>query len=140
MYLLRWDGGSAPTNPGPTAGSFVIYNQDDILAEGGIFLPLATNNQGEYLGLLEGIKLALRLGITHLTAEGDSMLAVKQVLGEWKVNNQALKVIYDQIILLIKQFDSFDIRWIKRASNTHADSLSDYTIQQKETWEKVYVR
>ena len=142
--LLRWDGGSAPTNPGPSAGAYVLYESGDRLsgpgatvAEGGVFLPWATNNQAEYSGLISGLEKALELGARSIRVEGDSMLAVKQVRGEWKVRSESIRPVYERAMALIRSFDSFEAAHIPRALNARADALSDETIKRKESWATV---
>jgi ribonuclease HI len=132
--LLRWDGGSAPTNPGPSAGSFVLYESESAVAEGGVFLPWATNNQAEYSGLISGLEKALELGVRSIRAEGDSMLVVKQVRGEWKVRSESIRPMYERAMELIRSFDSFEAAHIPRTLNGRADALSDETIKRKESW------
>jgi len=131
--MLRWDGGSAPTNPGPSAGSFVIESGGTTV-EGGVFLPWATNNQAEYSGLIAGLEKALEIGVRSIVAEGDSMLAVKQMRGEWRVRNEAIKERYERAKALSLKFDSFEVRHIGREHNGRADALSDETIRRKESW------
>lgn len=135
--LLRWDGGSAPTNPGPSAGSYVLYESDLVVAEGGVFLPWATNNQAEYSGLISGLEKALELGARTIRVEGDSMLAVKQVRGEWKVRSESIRPMYERAMTLIRSFDSFEAAHIPREKNGRADALSDETIKKKESWSTV---
>ena len=134
--LLQFDGGSNP-NPGKCAGAYVIYeyiNKEKIIAEGGIYISHGTNNIGEYAGLLSGLQRCISLGIKNLLVEGDSLLVVSQVSGKWKVKNDRLRIIFDKIISLVKQFDTFEIRHIRREYNSHADKLSDKTIYLEKTW------
>jgi ribonuclease HI len=137
--LLRWDGGSAPTNPGPSAGSYVLYESGDLdtVAEGGVFLPWATNNQAEYSGLIAGLEKALELGVRSIRVEGDSMLAVKQVRGEWKVRSESIRPMYERAMALVRSFHTFEAAHIPRALNARADALSDETIKRKESWATV---
>ena len=133
-YLLQFDGGANP-NPGPCAGSFVIYDQaKQIVFEGGKFLSNGTNNIGEYTGLLEGIKCCLENGIKNISVEGDSKLVVQQVAKQWNVNQSHLKIYCQEIQDLIKKFDYFDIRHVYRENNKKADALSDETLDKKTSW------
>ena len=135
--LLQFDGGSKP-NPGKCAGAYVIYeyiNKEKIIAEGGIYISHGTNNVGENSGLLSGLERCLSLGIKNLVVEGDSLLVVSQVSGKWKVKNDRLYIIFDKIITLVKMFDIFEIRHIRREYNYHADKQSDKTIELEKNWE-----
>ena len=133
-YILRFDGGSNP-NPGKCAGAYVIYNGMSILAKGGRYIESGTNNVGEYTGLLIGLERSISIGIKTIYVEGDSLLVVSQVLGKWKVKNEGLRIIYEKVMECVKKFDHFEIHHIRREYNNYADSLSDETLERKETWE-----
>lgn len=130
---LHWDGGSAPTNPGPSGGAYVLQRGQTVLAEGGVFLPHATNNQAEYTGLIAGLEKARELGLRKLTIQGDSMLMVNQLNGVWRVRNEALRVLYEQARALLVGVE-YTLQHVRREFNQHADRLADYTIQKRESW------
>lgn len=130
-YTLRFDGGSNP-NPGPTAGAFVIYDEDGTIVEkGGSFLPQGTNNIGEYTGLIKGLEKCLEMKITDVNVEGDSMLVISQVTGKWKVNHDHLKVLCAKAKDLVKQFRSITLTHIRREFNKDADGMSDLVLEKK---------
>ena len=52
---------------------------------------VATNNVAEYRALVEGLEAAARAGIDELEVVSDSELLVKQMRGEYKVKNAALR-------------------------------------------------
>lgn len=138
-YTLRFDGGAAPTNPGPCAGSYVIYeyNQNgtkNIIAEGGKYIDNGTNNYGEYIGLIEGLKKSIELGIESLFVEGDSLLVICQMTGKWKVKNEKLYELFTEAIELVKQFKEIVFNHILRQYNFYADSLYNKTLLLKKTW------
>ena len=134
-HLLQFDGGSNP-NPGPSAGAFVIYELEskEILREGGKYLTYGTNNIGEYTGLLEGMKVCLENGWKNILVEGDSKLVVCQVSKQWKINQPKLKEYFVEIQELLGQFETIGIRHIYREQNKRADSLSDETLENKQSW------
>ena len=137
-FYLDFDGG-ALINPGPCAGAFVIYNnQNEILSEGGKYIPFGTNNIGEYLGLLTGLEHCLELGIKSVSIKGDSKLVICQVAKIWKINNTQLKNINNQICEIIPKFDKVEIRHVLRNENKIADKLSDETLEQKRSWYRFY--
>ena len=133
IVYLHWDGGSAPTNPGPSGGAYVIHRGQRLVAEGGVYLPWATNNVAEYNGLITGLEKARELGIRKLTIQGDSMLMVNQITGLWRVRNEALKVLYDRVMALLAGVE-YTIMHVKREYNKHADRAADYTIQNGASW------
>ncbi len=138
-YLLQFDGGANP-NPGPCAGAFVIYklnedgNKEDILFEGGKFIKDGTNNVGEYMGLLEGLKVCEEQNFDSILIEGDSKLVVNQVSNQWKVNFSHIRIYHSEIQRLLKKFTSVSIRHIYRDKNSKADGLSDETLEKKSNW------
>ncbi len=139
MYLLQFDGGANP-NPGPCAGAYVIYKLDesgektDILYEGGRYLTDGTNNIGEYMGLLEGLRICKENNLDKIRIEGDSKLVVYQIANQWKVNHKHLREYYTQISKILQCFTSVSIQHIYREYNQKADELSDETLIKRNTW------
>ena len=134
MYKLYFDGGSNP-NPGKTAGAYVIYQDDTVIAQGGKFLAKGTNNIGEYTGLVEGLKRSLSLNIKEIEVFGDSMLVISQLNGSWKVRNEGLKPYYAEAFHLKSQFQKITLQHVLRHKNSYADSLSDKTLSINNNWE-----
>ncbi len=88
---LSTDGG-ARGNPGPAAYGYVLESEDGhVLDARGERIGVATNNVAEYRALLAGLEKALELGVTELEVVSDSELLVKQMRGEYKVKNDALR-------------------------------------------------
>ena len=135
IYLLRFDGGANP-NPGPCAGAFVISNIDtnEIVFEGGSFIEQGTNNIGEYMGLLGGLKICQENGLDNILIQGDSKLVVYQVTNKWKINYDHIRKLYQEIQDLLEHFSSVSIRHVYREENKRADELSDETLEKKSNW------
>jgi len=134
-HTLRFDGGAAPTNPGPCAGAYAIFDEKGkVIAEGGVFFDHCTNNFGEYNGLIYGLKKCLELGIKDIYVEGDSLLVISQISGKWKVKNEALAILNSEIKDLLKEFDNVSVKHILRGLNSYADKLSDKTLIIKKSW------
>lgn len=131
-YLLQFDGLSEP-NPGTsTAGAVLFYpNSQNVVFERGEFLNYATNNQAEYTGLLIGLKSAIDLGIKKLLIEGDSQLVIFQTEGKWKVKNEILKNINNQIRDLLTYFDFIAIRHVYRNKNEYADKITNDVLKTR---------
>jgi ribonuclease HI len=55
----------------------------------------------------------------------DSSLVVNQVNKLWKINNEILIELCEQVLNLIVDFDSFRLMHVFRESNKHADSLAN---------------
>lgn len=93
----------------------------------------ATNNVAEYFGLLSGLKCARSFGIKRLIAEGDSQLIVKQLNGEYRVKDAVLKTFYQASVDIVKGFEYFEIRHIRRAENSRADWLANHAMDSKDS-------
>jgi ribonuclease HI len=123
--ILKFDGGSRG-NPGIAGAGAVIYKNDIEVACVIIGLDEpSTNNQAEYTGLIEGLKLSLECGYKNIVAYGDSLLVVNHVTRVWKCKSPLLKPLLEEATNIIKQFDSFEIRHIYRKDNSRADELAN---------------
>ena len=88
---LSTDGG-ARGNPGPAAYGYVLEAEDgSVIDARGEKIGVATNNVAEYRALIAGLEAALSHGVTELDVVSDSELLVKQMRGEYKVKNEALR-------------------------------------------------
>jgi ribonuclease HI len=136
-YLLQFDGLAFP-NPGQTTGGAVLFDsKKKVIFEAGEYMKFGTNNQGEYTGLFIGIKNAIKHKVKNILIEGDSNLVIQQVLGAWKVNNEILKLLHKEIVVLLKEnFDFVGIRHVYRKDNTYADKLTNITLQLKSSFVK----
>jgi ribonuclease HI len=83
----------------------------------------ATNNVAEYRALLLGIERAAALGARRLELIGDSELIVRQVNGEYKVKDEALRELHRQVRKALEGFDEWSIRHVGRDENAEADRL-----------------
>ena len=136
-YLLQFDGLAFP-NPGEATGGAVLFDsKKKVIFEAGEYMKFGTNNQGEYTGLFIGIKNAIKYKVKNILIEGDSNLVIQQVLGSWKVNNEILKLLHKEIVILLKEnFDFVGIRHVYRKDNTYADKLTNVTLQLKNSFVK----
>jgi len=129
VYHLSFDGGAVP-NPGRAGSAAVISDANGkILYECGEFIQRATNNVAEYGGLIIGLRLALKRGISRLLIQGDSNLVISQISGKWAVNDPKMKGLYNEASGLLKQFHYVGCRHVYRSNNTRADALADEVIQ-----------
>jgi probable phosphoglycerate mutase len=120
---LSTDGG-ARGNPGPAAYGFVLETEDGtVLAAEGAAIGVATNNVAEYRGVVEGLRRAVELGIDELELVSDSELIVHQMRGEWKIKNEALKVLWQEAQELADRIASVRYTSVRREHNELADSL-----------------
>jgi ribonuclease HI len=120
---LFTDGG-ARGNPGPAAYGFVLETEDGtVLAAEGEAIGVATNNVAEYSALVAGLKKALELHVPEVEVVSDSELLVKQMRGEYRVKNDALRALFVEASALARGLASVEYRHVKRAHNELADRL-----------------
>ena len=67
-----------------------------VLAAHGEAIGVATNNVAEYSALVAGLARAEEVGVDELEVVSDSELLVKQMRGEYKVKNAALRELWDE--------------------------------------------
>jgi ribonuclease HI len=120
---LSTDGG-ARGNPGPAAFAYVLEAEDGtVLAAHGEAIGVATNNQAEYRGLVEGLRRAVELQVDEVEVVSDSELLVKQMRGEYKVKNAALRELSLEAAGLARRLKRVEYRAVRREHNELADRL-----------------
>jgi ribonuclease HI/catechol 2,3-dioxygenase-like lactoylglutathione lyase family enzyme len=120
---LSTDGG-ARGNPGPAAYAYVLEAEDGTVVEmRGEAIGTATNNVAEYRALLAGLEAARRHGVTELEVVSDSELLVKQMRGEYKVRNDALRKLSLEAARLAQKVGTVAYTAVRREHNELADRL-----------------
>ena len=120
---LSTDGG-ARGNPGPAAYGYVLEAEDGhVLAAHGEAIGRATNNVAEYRGLVAGMAKAAELGVRELEVVSDSELLVKQMQGDYRVKNVALRELWEEASDLERRFVKVRYTAVRRAHNELADRL-----------------
>ena len=120
---LCTDGG-ARGNPGPAAYGFVLEAEDgSVLAARGEAFGVATNNVAEYRALIAGLEEAVQLAVSDLEVVSDSELMVKQMRGEYRIKNSALRELAAEAGQLARQLASVEYRHVRRHHNELADRL-----------------
>ena len=129
---MRVDGGSRG-NPGPAALGVVIEDdQGEKLRTFHRWLGRKTNNQAEYLALIEGLKEVEAWKPDRLEVYLDSKLVVEQVNNRWKVKEPQLKELYREATELLKRFgDRVSVQHVARVENRRADTLVNMAIDEK---------
>jgi ribonuclease HI len=119
-----WTDGGARGNPGPAAYGYVLEADDGtVLAAHGEAIGEATNNVAEYRALVAGLEKAQELGVDELEVVSDSELLVKQMRGEYKVKNEALRELSLQASELARQLGAVTYTAVRREHNELADQL-----------------
>jgi ribonuclease HI len=129
--VIYFDGAAEPSNPGPASGAAVI----DLLTGESLIvtidLGVQTNNVAEYSGAIIGLKKAVELDCKRVKLFGDSQLVIYQLSGRYAVKNAALKLLHQQALKLLKQFEEYSLCWIPRAKNSRADAAAGSVLKSK---------
>jgi ribonuclease HI len=126
MHTLFFDGCSKG-NPGKGGAGSVLYdnNQKEIDICKSYVGDSVTNNMAEYTGLIIGLEKAIQLGITDINVNGDSLLVIRQMKGEYKVNAPSLLSLYKKAKELSTLFRTISFGHVYRMDNKRADQLSN---------------
>ena len=120
---LHTDGG-ARGNPGPAAYGFVLEAEDGtVLAAEGQAIGVATNNVAEYSALIAGLERAAELQLGEVEVVSDSELLVKQMRGEYRVKNEALRGLSIRAGQLAREVGRVTYTAVRREHNKLADKL-----------------
>lgn len=122
-FSLNTDGG-ARGNPGPSAIGGIIKNSaGETVKEFKEVTGVSTNNIAEYSALVRGLVVASEIGIKKLNCFLDSELVVKQLNGAYRVKDEKLKQLFEEIINLKSRFNQISFNYVKRKDNSRADKL-----------------
>ena len=61
----------------------------------------------------------------------NSQLVIKQLNGEWKVEQETLKLLFEEAQNFIKQISSVDFQHIPREQNKGADALANKALDER---------
>ena len=124
MTVRLYTDGGARGNPGPAAYAYVIEDEDgEVLAQHGETIGVATNNVAEYRGLIAGLERAAELRVDRLDVISDSELMVKQMRGEYRVKNEALRGLSLDAAELGRDIGRVVYTHVRREHNELADRL-----------------
>ena len=119
--------GASRGNPGEAgAGALLLDGGGVTLWECARPLGKRTNNEAEYMALILLLEEVERRNIeAHIY--GDSRLVVKQVTGQWKINEPRLRDLAKRARELLDRTKS-SLEWIPREENASADRLSNIAL------------
>lgn len=124
MKLIIHVDGGARGNPGPAAIAAVLSSPEgDVVEEAKEAIGVASNNVAEYRALLLGVERAKALGASEVEVVNDSELIAKQINGEYKVKHPDMKPLHAKSVAALGEFESWLVRTVPRAQNSHADAL-----------------
>lgn len=120
--------GAARGNPGPAAAGAVL---DHPALKRGEYIGEATNNVAEYRALILGLELALEAGLDEVEIQSDSQLLVRQMTGQYRVKNPALRDLYQRAQSAAARLSSVLYRHIPREDNVEADRVANMALDAK---------
>ena len=133
MRARLFTDGGARGNPGPAAYGFVLEAEDGtVLAAEGAAIGVATNNVAEYRALIAGLARALELQVPEVEVVSDSELLVKQMTGEYRVKNEALRELSLEAARLARQLRKVSYTAVRREHNELADRLVNEALDAAE--------
>jgi ribonuclease HI len=74
--------------------------------------------------LINGLRIAIELGIRWLDIQGDSQLVIDQMMKESSCHNPKMVAYYREVQQLEDKFDGFELNHIPRWLNEAADTLA----------------
>ena len=123
--------GASSGNPGPAAIGVVIKENGKTVKTISKTIGNATNNVAEYTALVFALQEALVQQASEVNVKTDSELLYKQIIGEYKIKNEPLKLFFEQVQHLLKGFKVFKIQHVPREQNKEADKLAQKAISAK---------
>jgi ribonuclease HI len=84
----------------------------------------ASNNVAEYEALVNGLRIAIELGVRHLDARGDSQLVIDQVMKNSHCRDSKMEAYCDEVRRLEDKFFGLELNHIARRYNETADELA----------------
>jgi len=111
---LYTDGGCRG-NPGPGAiGILICDTASIVLHEHAECIGQTTNNQAEYKALIKGLDLCARYTRGRVCCYSDSQIVIKQVTGVYRLKNEALRPLFDEVQQKVKHFQTVVFQHVRR--------------------------
>lgn len=131
--VVAYIDGGARGNPGPAGyGVRIEYPDGTLVDEFCDSIGVATNNVAEYRGLLAALEYAAAHGYPAVIVRSDSLLLVKQMLGEYRVKHPGLQPLYRAATALVSRFRRVTFEHVDRLRNAHADRLANEAMDQSQ--------
>ena len=125
--------GASRGNPGPAAIGVVVCDEEDrILREHREYLGEATNNEAEYRAILRGLSLAASHTDDRIVVTSDSEVVVRQLTGTYRIREERLAGLADEIRKREGAFRSVEYRHAPRMTGrlARADALANEALDR----------
>jgi ribonuclease HI len=84
----------------------------------------ASNNVAEYEALVNGLRIAIELGVRRLDAQGYSQIIIDQVIKNSHCRDQKMEAYCDEVRRLEDKFHGLELNHVARRYNETADELA----------------
>jgi ribonuclease HI len=122
-FTAYFDGSASP-NPGNMKIGGYVKNGTSTLTKFSTGIGYGTNNEAEYLALIELLVKITSFNIKKVRIFGDAKLIIDQVNGDCKNNKLHLQRLALRANLLLNQIPDWKLTWVERSKNKRADALS----------------
>ncbi len=126
MIKIYTDGASRG-NPGNSAISVVIIENNQILKEFSERIGIATNNIAEYKAIIKALELGKKYS-SEIEITSDSLLVISQIRGDYKINKPHLLKLFEKVKENEKKFQQVKYHHVKR--DNQFISRADYLVNQ----------
>jgi ribonuclease HI len=127
-HFVAYIDGGCHGNPGPSGIGIVIEHPAGGKIRISKWIGYQDNNVAEYMALLEALQRALALNAKRLRVYSDSLLIVKQMVGEYYCRSSRLHSLHWTCRKLARGLD-FSIAHIPRHENREANDLANYAVR-----------
>ncbi len=143
--IIYTDGGSRG-NPGKAAIGVVFCDQEGVVIKkfGEYLGDNLTNNDAEYFAVIFALKKFKSFfgkeetKLSHVEVRSDSELLVRQMSGQYKVENEKIQKFFMEIWNLKVEFADVKFTAIPREENREADKLVNEVLDAKMSSQKLF--
>ena len=124
--------GASRGNPGPSSAAAVAFlPSGERLTSRASCIGTATNNIAEYRAVIEGLELASLLEAVDVVVRMDSELVMKQLTGRYRIKNETLRTLAEEVRRIADRFSSVSYEKVPRGDNKIADRLANDALDGK---------
>ena len=116
---------------GAGGGYYIVGENGAVLDQGGEFIGFATSRVAEYYALKVGCERAIQLGLKSVRFVSDNLMLVNQMNGIYKVKNQDLRPIYEDVQGMLGKFEAYAFMHVAREQNTIADRKANEAVDRQ---------
>ncbi len=135
MQISVYTDGGSRGNPGISGfGVAIVDEKGQTIDKLSKFIGVKTNNEAEYLGLIEALTWVRDHAAEYSSVKffSDSQLMVRQVNGRYKVKAANIKPLYQLVISLISEIKiPCTFHEVLREKNSLADFLANQAMDRK---------